>query len=39
MPMLFWFPMIVAAGVYQAVSDDLTTWRRAFIDRDVGQRH
>lgn len=31
MPMLLWFPMIVMAGLYQAMSDDLSTWQRAFI--------
>ncbi len=37
MPMLFWFPMIVVAGVYQAMSDDLAEWHRACtgFDRDV----
>jgi hypothetical protein len=37
MPMLLWFPMIVAAGMYQAISDDLAAWHRACIgiDRDV----
>lgn len=29
MPMLFWLPMIVMAGLYQAVSDDLSAWQRA----------
>jgi hypothetical protein len=37
MPMLLWFPMIVAAGMYQAISDDLAQWHRACtgFDRDV----
>jgi hypothetical protein len=37
MPMLLWFPMIVAAGVYEAMSDDMAAWHRAFTgsDRDV----
>ncbi len=38
MPMLAWFPMIVLAGVYQAMSDDLAIWHRAFLginDRDA----
>jgi hypothetical protein len=37
MPMLFWFPVIVAAGMYQALSDDLAAWHRAVsgIDRNV----
>lgn len=37
MPMLFWFPMIIAAGVYQAISEDLAEWHRAYtgVIRDV----
>jgi hypothetical protein len=37
MPMLFWFPVIVAAGVYQAISEDFAEWHRACtgVDRDV----
>jgi hypothetical protein len=37
MPMLLWFPMIVAAGVYEAMSHDIAEWHRAFagIGRDV----
>jgi hypothetical protein len=38
MPMLLWFPMIVMAGMYQAMSDDVATWHRAFSgidDRDA----
>ena len=31
MPMLLWFPMIVVAGLYEAMSDDLSTWQRACI--------
>jgi hypothetical protein len=35
--MLLWFPVIVAAGMYRAISDDLASWQRAVIgtDRDV----
>ncbi len=39
MPMLFWLPMIVIAGLYQAVSDDLSALQRACIganNRDQG---
>jgi hypothetical protein len=31
MPMLVWFPAIVMAGVYQAMSDDFIQWQRACI--------
>ncbi len=31
MPMLFWFPMIVMAGVYEAMSDDMAQLHRAFV--------
>jgi len=31
MPMLWWFPMIVMAGVYRAMSDDIESWHRAFV--------
>ena len=31
MVMLFWLPAIVMAGVYRAMSDDLSAWRRAFV--------
>jgi hypothetical protein len=31
MPMLAWFPMIVMAGVYRAMSDDMAMWHRAFV--------
>lgn len=31
MPMLLWFPMIVMAGLYQAVSDEVSAWQRACI--------
>jgi hypothetical protein len=39
MPMLLWLPMIVFAGLYQAVSDDIAAWQRACVglqDRDEG---
>jgi hypothetical protein len=29
--MLLWLPMIVTAGFYPAMSDDLSTWRRGPI--------
>lgn len=29
MPMLFWLPVIVMAGLYQALSDDLVEMQRA----------
>jgi len=38
MPMLLWFPMIVMAGIYQAMSDDMEAWGRAWVginDRDA----
>lgn len=37
MPMLFGFPVIVAAGMYQALSEDLAEWHRAVsgIGRNV----
>lgn len=37
MPMLLWFPVIVAAGMYQAISEDLAIWHRTVsgIGRDV----
>jgi hypothetical protein len=42
MPMLIWFPMIVMAGICEAISDDLATWHRAFSvdvpDIDVSDR-
>jgi hypothetical protein len=31
MPMLIWFPVIVMAGLYEALSDDLVRWQRAFL--------
>ena len=37
MPMLMWFPAIVMAGLYQAMSDDFIQWQRActrIIDRN-----
>jgi hypothetical protein len=37
MPMLLWLPMIVMAGFYKSMSDDLSAWQRACIgasDRD-----
>jgi hypothetical protein len=36
MPMLLWFPMVVMAGVYQAMSDDLSRWLRACAGADDG---
>jgi hypothetical protein len=38
MPMLLWFPMVVMAGMYQAMAHDVATWQRAFApdtDRDA----
>ena len=32
MPMLLWFPMIVMAGLYQAMADDISTWQRAMTN-------
>jgi len=32
MPMLLWFPMIVMAGLYRAMSDDISTWQRAMTN-------
>lgn len=34
MPMLMWFPVIVMAGLYEAMSDDMLRWQRAFIRRE-----
>jgi hypothetical protein len=34
MPMLIWLPVIVMAGMYEAMSDDLYRWQRAYIDAD-----
>ena len=31
MPFLFWFPMVVAAGLYQAASDDISKMQRAWL--------
>lgn len=31
MPFLFWFPMIVAAGLYEAASQDVTAFQRAWL--------
>jgi hypothetical protein len=31
MPMLMWFPVIVMAGLYEAMTDDLRRWQRACI--------
>ncbi len=31
MPLLFWYPMIVAAGLYQAASDDITSFQRVWL--------
>ena len=31
MPFLFWFPMIVVAGLYEAASDDMSKLQRAWL--------
>ena len=31
MPFLFWFPIIVAAGLYEAASDDMSKLQRAWL--------
>jgi hypothetical protein len=31
MPFLFWFPMIVVAGFYEAASDDMNKLQRAWL--------
>jgi hypothetical protein len=39
MPMLMWLPMVVMAGIYQAVADDFSAWHRACVganDHDEG---
>jgi hypothetical protein len=33
MPFLFWFPMIIAAGLYEAASQDVTNFQRAWLGR------
>jgi len=35
MPMLLWLPMIVTAGLYQAMSDDFSMWHRACIGENI----
>ena len=36
MPFLFWFPMIVVAGLYEAASDDMSQWQRAWLGSPSG---
>ena len=31
MPFLFWFPMIVVVGLYEAASDDMSNLQRAWL--------
>jgi hypothetical protein len=33
--MLLWLPMIVMAGLYEAVSDDISAWQRACIGANI----
>ena len=35
MPFLFFFPMIVAAGLVQAAADDMTQMQRAFLGQPL----